>query len=764
MLDIFLSLRKIIREGKLNEAPNDGKEEVLDMGAPKDLTSNSEVPPPPDEIKDEEEQTDEQEIRSGIKSGEKIYLGSSLDAHFYLVYQDDDVKLCDAAGKVIMSMVDKMGEEADPADPKSQMEFIKVIASEVKPNISAQTLEQFGFFDEQPDEAESTMGEATPVLGAGSDAGMPASATGGGNPANPIVGDETVADGGDAMTPEPPKKDYDPITKETDASGLDQLEVGRHDDTPVSDDSTEGQPEANGDTPVEDDGSFDETAGLVRGGEDWVGGEDGVSDAPIAEEETPTKTPNPAYRRTVESLSEGKFRLKCKKCGHWHMNWEKKDNYICPDCNKKNEGKISPNAKHCPKCGDEIGDSANKDVRGVTCGGCGKSFKVDEGYDPFGGDKHCKTCMCEPKKDDQGDPNWESKDKHCPTCKCQNESLNENQQFEMGDAVKVVNNGENIGKIGIVTDYDDTNDYYTVEIDNGQDYEEVQVFSADLMKVANLDDGNDYQDDNLLSPQNYNWNIGDKVQYKAPKYGESGYRSPKENIPYQTPKVQLKNVQVSYSIDLDNLNDLYVGHGGQGDVEDALAKFDPLALKLARQIVEGELYYVGVSDAVVKSVELRLGTDSKYYSTTTNLDVVLDVGSEEDLTKIDVKDSPFQVVGGRGIEESIRAKFGLEETKKAKPKEDEGNAKVINTIYKEALRGLAGKESPTKEEIIAELDQVAKYVDANTPVKHVVYMKLLKKFRRAKPVKETGDSERKPIGYEASLEETLKKLSDKFIL
>ena len=147
MLDIFLSLRKIIREGKLNEAPNDGKEEVLDMGAPKDLTSNSEVPPPPDEIKDEEEQTDEQEIRSGIKSGEKIYLGSSLDAHFYLVYQDDDVKLCDAAGKVIMSMVDKMGEEADPADPKSQMEFIKVIASEVKPNISAQTLEQFGFFD-----------------------------------------------------------------------------------------------------------------------------------------------------------------------------------------------------------------------------------------------------------------------------------------------------------------------------------------------------------------------------------------------------------------------------------------------------------------------------------------------------------------------------------------------------------------------------------------------------------------------------------------
>jgi hypothetical protein len=217
-------------------------------------------------------------------------------------------------------------------------------------------------------------------------------------------------------------------------------------------------------------------------------------------------------------------------------------------------------------------------------------------------------------------------------------------------------------------------------------------------------------------------------------------------------------------MDLDSLNDIYMEQGGQTDIEAALDAFDPLAMKLARQTIEGELYYFGAQDAKVVSVEPRLDS-GKYMSMHKYLDVLVDVPDMNSLTQLDAEGSPFQVSGGDKMAESLFMKFGIIEKKEPEPEveDDTDEKKLVNTIYKEALRGLDGKEA-TRDDIQSELEQVSKYVDAASPVKHIVYMRLLKKFRRAKPVEETNDSDRVKMGYEQSLEETLKDLSNKYTL
>jgi len=551
MLEIFNSLRKKM----LNEEFGKGQvEDRVDLSKAPDsgvTDKNPEETMP--EVKPEDD-TSSEELDNGLKEGEKIYLGNTFTDHYYVVFQDGDLLITDAAGNIKMSGKDKMGEDFDPKAHKSQIEFLKAAASEIKPNISVNTLERFDFFTPEVDEPESTMGEEVPVLGAGSDGGMPASATGAGNPANPVAGDEAIAQGGDNMEPEPPKRDYKPLSKETDATGLDQLTVDGQEATPEVVDAPDAPLKAN-----------KTASGMDENNPEAIG----------ASSET-GRTPNPAYRRTVESV---------------------------------NEGKVAVGAKTCPKCGDDLTDTGNRDDKGVTCGGCGKSFKVDE-------------------------------------------SVNE------------------------------------------------------------------------------------------------------------------ARVNLIYNMDLDALNDIYMEQGGQTDIEAALDAFEPLAMKLARQTIEGELYYFGAQNAAVVSVEPRLDS-GKYMSGSKYLDVIVDVPDTNSLTQLDAKGSPFQVSGGDRMAESLFVKFGITEKKESEPevedKEDNDNQKIVNTVYKEALRGLDGKEA-TRADIQNELEAIAKYVDAASPVKHIVYMKLLKKFRRAKPVEETNDSDRVKMGYEQSLEEKLKELSNKFIL
>ena len=688
MLDIFLSLRNHILKGKLNEASPDGKEEIIDMNASKDAGADTKIPDAP-EVKEEEEQTDNEEIESGLKDGEKIYLGNSLHDHFYLVMQDDDLLCTDASGKVLLSAKDKLGDEFKPEDNQSQIEFIKLIASELKPNISASTLERFKFFD-VPEETEPTMGEETPVLGAGGDAGMPATASGASNAGNPApMGGETMPNE-QSVDIEPPAKDYDPITKEAGATGLDQLKVDGQDETEIP------QGEAVPETPKEEqpvnpndheDQYFKETEDFVHGSEDWE------SDGEVQ----PEGTPNPAFKGKV---SEAKGN---------HTTGAQRYN--------KRMDKIWADAKAKGALSDENLAKARKGNEEL------KKEQEDE-----------KTL----------DKQVESK-------------LTEAESFQIGDEVTIVNNGGRIGEVGTIIDHDETNEYYTVEFEDG-DVED--AFSADLQRVGSKPIGADKFDFGGRDSKFAGFSFGNFKPRGTPYQPR-----PEEVVKYQSPKVSMKNVEVTYSVDLDNLNDLYLGHGGEGDVEDALNAYNPLATKLARQIIEGEMYYEGI-EGVVKSVSLRLQS-GKHYSNDATLNIIMDVLDAESMANLE-KSKEFQVMGGRAVEESLREKYGLDE-KKAPKKEDEeeGNKKDVNTIVREVLRGLDLSKAYSRKELADEVSLLTK--DADPKVYYAVLVKVCKKVRKSarkakETVEETNDSERQPMGYEQSLEETLKKLSDKFIL
>ena len=197
--NLFESLFNYIREDDFSaqqnktQPPQDEGDAAL-MGPSK---KDDEVDSTGQEQDSEEKTEEENEIED-----KKEYLGQRVDDHFYLVTENGDIVIQDAAGTVVMTAKDKMGADFKSGSEESKREFIKLAVGELKLNVSYDTLEQNGWFDAKPND-ELAIDQEQPTM-------TPPT----GSPAAPLA---------PPAPPVPDKPDYKPITKEGGASAIDQV-------------------------------------------------------------------------------------------------------------------------------------------------------------------------------------------------------------------------------------------------------------------------------------------------------------------------------------------------------------------------------------------------------------------------------------------------------------------------------------------------------------------------------------------------------------
>ena len=199
------------RQGDANKDALADKEaeDAMDSEQEDEAKPEEQDNPDPNEVEEEDETEDSKE-----------YLGNTMDQHYYLVRENGELKIQDAAGDVEFT-----AKELGTTDKK---DFIKKACEKLELNVSYETLEQNDWFEQ----TAAPLPQGTPE-------DMAAVGPVGSNPHPP----EPEIPDGEATVPEPNKPDLKPLSKEADA-----LTTGAE---PLEDEATIGEPEVK-EEPVKD--------------------------------------------------------------------------------------------------------------------------------------------------------------------------------------------------------------------------------------------------------------------------------------------------------------------------------------------------------------------------------------------------------------------------------------------------------------------------------------------------------------------------------